>query len=60
MLIIAAVLLVGAAAGLIWLPTGETIIKPALKYASDNYLQPLRLDVNEINGSVYRGYGLKI
>ena len=59
LLIIAAVLLVGAAAGLIWLPTGETVVKPALKYASENYLQPLRIDVNEINGSVYRGYALK-
>ncbi|MBQ8693177.1 MAG: hypothetical protein IJ520_08540, partial [Synergistaceae bacterium] len=59
LLIIAAVLLVGAAAGLIWLPTGETVVKPALKYASENYLQPLRIDVNEIDGSVYRGYALK-
>ncbi|MBQ6910495.1 MAG: hypothetical protein IJQ29_10295, partial [Synergistaceae bacterium] len=58
-LIIAAVLLAGAAASLFWLPTGETVIKPALNYVNENYLQPLKVDVKEIDGTLYQGYSLK-
>ena len=58
-LIIAAVLLAGAAAGLFWLPTSETVIKPALNYVNENYLQPLKVDVKEIDGTLYQGYSLK-
>ncbi|MBQ3377538.1 MAG: hypothetical protein IJG62_04625, partial [Synergistaceae bacterium] len=58
-LIIAAVLLTGAAASLFWLPTGRTVIKPALNYVNENYLQPLKVDIKEIDGTLYQGYSLK-
>lgn len=57
-LIIIAVLLIGAGAGLIWLPTDSSIVTPAVKYVGENMLLPLKLDVDNINGSVWNGYSL--
>ncbi len=51
--------LVSAGTSLFWLPTGSQIVLPLAHWAVDYFYSPLKLEADNISGSVHDGYLIK-
>lgn len=53
------ILLIAAGAALFWMDTGSWLVLPLAQRAGNFFLDPLKLDINNINGSLHNGYSVE-
>ncbi|MBR0232614.1 MAG: hypothetical protein IJQ47_01020, partial [Synergistaceae bacterium] len=52
-------ILIAAGAALFYFDTGSWLVLPLAQRAGNFYLSPLKLEINNINGSVKNGYSIE-
>ena len=52
-------ILIAAGAALFWFDTGSWLVKPLATRAGNFFLHPLKLEIENINGSVHDGYAIE-
>ena len=52
------VILIAAGAALFWFDTGDWLVLPLARRAGNFFLDPLKLEIENINGSVRNGFAL--
>ena len=50
------VILAAGAAALFWLPTGRAVILPLARNAGNYFLDPMKIEIQDINGSIHEGF----
>ena len=57
-LIFLAIILAAGGAALFWLPIGRSVILPVARYAGNYFLNPMKLEIRDIDGSIHDGLAI--